>query len=86
MQLKGDSMTDLVCYKTMPVWDKASIPLMFQDRHNTKEDTFAQLKVLQGSLDFIIFGDDGSEQKFTFDTQNQPPVIQPQVWHRIADC
>lgn len=46
MQLKGDGMSELVCYKTMPVWDKASLPLMFQDRHNTKEDTYAQLRIL----------------------------------------
>ncbi|WP_321158251.1 SAM-dependent methyltransferase TehB, partial [Providencia stuartii] len=86
MQLKGDDMSELVCYKTMPVWDKASLPLMFQERHNTKEETYAQLKVLKGSLDFVIFADDGSEQKFTFDVDNQPPVIEPQVWHRISSC
>lgn len=86
MQLIGDDMNELVCYKTMPVWDKASLPLMFQERHNTKEDSYAQLKVLQGSLDFIIFNDDGSEQHFTFDINNQPPIIEPQVWHRISDC
>lgn len=79
-------MNELVCYKTMPVWDKASLPVMFQERHNTKEDSYAQLKVLQGSLDFIIFNDDGSEQHFTFDINNQPPIIEPQVWHRISDC
>ncbi|MGG4663859.1 SAM-dependent methyltransferase TehB [Providencia vermicola] len=86
MQLIGDDMNELVCYKTMPVWDKASLPLMFQERHNTKEDSYAQLKVLQGSLDFIIFNDDGSEQHFTFDISNQPPIIEPQVWHRISKC
>ncbi|MDR2225272.1 MAG: SAM-dependent methyltransferase TehB [Providencia sp.] len=86
MQLIGDDMNELVCYKTMPVWDKASLPVMFQERHNTKEDSYAQLKVLQGSLDFIIFNDDGSEQHFTFDINNQPPIIEPQVWHRISDC
>lgn len=86
MQLIGDDMNELVSYKTMPVWDKASLPVMFQERHNTKEDSYAQLKVLQGSLDFIIFNDDGSEQHFTFDINNQPPIIEPQVWHRISDC
>lgn len=86
MQLKGDDMSELVCYKTMPVWDKASLPLMFQERHNTKEDTYAQLRVLKGTLDFVIFSEDGSEQKFTFDINNQPPIIEPQVWHRISDC
>ncbi|EKT65133.1 SAM-dependent methyltransferase TehB [Providencia burhodogranariea] len=86
MQLKGDDMSELVCYKTMPVWDKASLPVTFQERHNTKEDTYAQLQILTGSLDFVIFADDGSEQHFTFNTDNQPPIIEPQVWHRISAC
>ncbi|QCJ69447.1 tellurite resistance methyltransferase TehB [Providencia heimbachae] len=86
MQLNGDAMNELVSYKTMPVWNKASLPLMFQERHNTKEDTYAQLRVLQGSLDFIIFNDDGSEQHFTFDVNNQPPILEPQVWHQISSC
>ena len=86
MQLIGGDMNELVSYKTMPVWNKASLPIMFQDRHNTKEDSYAQLHVIQGSLDFIIFNEDGSEQHFTFDKNNQPPVIDPQVWHRISSC
>ena len=86
MQLIGDDMNELVSYKTMPVWNKTSLPLMFQERHNTKEDSYAQLEILQGSLDFIIFGEDDSEQHFTFDVNNQPPIIEPQVWHRISAC
>lgn len=78
-------MTDLVCYKTMPTWNKSTLPLMFQERHNTQEGSYAQLVILQGSLDFVIFEDDGREQLFHFDTQHQPPMIEPQKWHRIAD-
>lgn len=86
MQLNGDDMSELVCYNTTPVWDKASLPLTFKERHNTKEDTYAQLHILKGSLDFVIFTDDGNEQHFTFDANNQPPIIEPQVWHRISTC
>nr|WP_314263055.1 SAM-dependent methyltransferase TehB [uncultured Moellerella sp.] len=84
MQLNGGDMSDLVCYKTMPVWDKESIPLMFKERHNTQEGTYAQLQIIQGGLDFILFAEDGSEQLFHFDINNQPPILEPQVWHRIA--
>ncbi|EKT55981.1 SAM-dependent methyltransferase TehB [Providencia sneebia] len=86
MQLNGDDMSELVSYKVMPVWDKSSLPSMFQERHNTKEGTYAQLRVLKGNLDFIIFSDDGREQQFTFDVNHQPPLIDPQVWHRISSC
>lgn len=79
-------MDNLVCYKTLPVWNKNTIPLMFQERHNTKEETYAQLKILKGTLDFVIFNDDGTQQQFTFDVKNQPQIIQPQVWHKIASC
>lgn len=77
-------MNELVCYKMMPVWDKSSLPLQLQERHNTKQDTYAQLRILKGSLDIIIFSPDGDEQRVTCDTSNQPPVIKPQIWHKIA--
>lgn len=41
-------MENLVCYKTLPVWQKTTIPMAFTDRHNTAEGTWAQLTVLAG--------------------------------------
>ena len=29
----------LICYKRMPVWNKDSLPKMFQEKHNTKVGT-----------------------------------------------
>ena len=41
-------MENLVCYKTLPGWQKTTIPMAFTDRHNTAEGTWALLTVLAG--------------------------------------
>ncbi|WP_036771247.1 SAM-dependent methyltransferase TehB [Photorhabdus australis] len=75
-------MSDLVCYKRMPIWQKNTIPEVFTERHNTKEGTYACLEIFEGELEFVIFNDEQEEISY-FNVQNQPPVIQPQVWHKI---
>ncbi|RRD66540.1 SAM-dependent methyltransferase TehB [Comamonadaceae bacterium OH2310_COT-174] len=76
---------DLIVYKTMPEWTHSTIPTGFMRNHNTKEGTWAQLQVLQGSLDFALTSASGEElQSFTFTPQQQPPLIAPQQWHRIV--
>lgn len=74
---------ELVSYKAMPEWTRTSIPLMLLERHNTKEGTYAQMTVLQGSMTFVVFNDDGSQISVDCDSENQPPLIQPQQWHKI---
>lgn len=74
---------ELVSYKTMPEWTRTSIPLALLERHNTKEGTYAQMRVLQGNMTFVVFNDDGSQISVECDTDNQPPLIQPQQWHKI---
>ncbi|MEQ4923414.1 SAM-dependent methyltransferase TehB [Proteus hauseri] len=74
---------ELVSYKAMPEWSRTSIPLMLLERHNTKEGTYAQMKVLQGSMTFVVFNDDGSQVSVDCDSEHQPPLIQPQQWHKI---
>lgn len=74
---------ELVNYKTMPEWTRTSIPLALLERHNTKEGTYAQMRVLQGNMTFIVFNDDGSQISVDCDIENQPPLIQPQQWHKI---
>lgn len=76
-------MENLVCYKTLPVWQKTTIPMAFTDRHNTAEGTWAQLTVLAGEMDFVVFGENGEETRYHFDTAHQPPRLDPQVWHKI---
>ncbi len=75
-------MSDLVCYKRMPIWQKNTIPEMFTQRHNTKEGTYACLEIFEGELEFVIFEGEQEETEY-FNVQKQPPIIQPQVWHKI---
>lgn len=74
---------ELVTYKTLPEWHLTAIPLALLERHNTKEGTYAQMRILQGCMTFVLFKDDGEQVFLECDSENQPPLIQPQQWHKI---
>ncbi|MBS0969319.1 SAM-dependent methyltransferase TehB [Chimaeribacter arupi] len=75
----------LVCYKTLPVWHHDTLPTAFQQPHNTQPGTWAQLTILNGTLEFALLTEQGDvTQRFTFDRDHQPPRIAPQQWHRIV--
>lgn len=75
----------LYCYKEMPVWNGETLPQAFQEKHNTKEGTWAKLTLLKGSLVFAMLDSDGQVlSTHQFSTQNQPPFIAPQAWHKIV--
>ncbi|AHK21052.1 SAM-dependent methyltransferase TehB [Yersinia similis] len=77
----------LLCYKKLPVWNRAGVPAMFQEKHNTKVGTWAKLTILAGEMDFLILDEAGNTvEKHQFSCDQQPPFIEPQVWHRIAAC
>jgi len=38
-------MQELICYKHMPVWNSSTLPAAFQEKHNTKEGTWAKLQI-----------------------------------------
>ncbi len=77
-------MENLICYKQMPEWNKESLPQMFQEKHNTKEGTWAKLTILQGQLKYYALTEDGEvTQTFIFDSENQPPFVEPQAWHKV---
>ena len=78
-------MQTLLCYKSLPIWKHDTIPLAFQQAHNTKPGTWAKLHILKGELDFAMLSEQGdliSNQHFS--VTEQPPFIEPQVWHRIV--
>ena len=78
-------MDDLLCYKTMPLWNAHTLPAAFQRMHNTQQGTWAQLTVLKGSLIFALMNADGEETVRDTYTPSQPaPRIAPQHWHRIV--
>lgn len=74
----------LICYKTMPVWQKDTLPKMFQEMHNTKIGTWAKLTVLAGKIKFYALDENGNVQaESIFDKDNQAPFVEPQQWHRV---
>ncbi|PJG81978.1 SAM-dependent methyltransferase TehB [Caviibacterium pharyngocola] len=75
---------ELICYKKMPVWNKDSLPKMFQEKHNTKVGTWGKVTVLQGKLKFYMLTEEGeivSEHIFTPDVET--PFVEPQLWHKV---
>lgn len=79
-------MRDLVCYKTLPIWTANSIPNGFKQPHNTKVGTWAKLEILHGSLTFAFVTESGEVLSIhEFDSENQPPMIEPQLWHKIVE-
>ncbi|WP_034917327.1 SAM-dependent methyltransferase TehB [Erwinia sp. 9145] len=77
-------MTELICYKTLPIWHADTLPDAFKQQHNTREGVRAQLTVLKGTVNFSLLTANGQvTDSFIFTPENQPPRILPQQWHRI---
>lgn len=77
-------MENLICYKQMPVWTAATLPQMFQEKHNTKVGTWAKLTIHQGSLKYYELTEAGEiVSEAVFDEAHQPPFVAPQVWHKV---
>ncbi len=77
-------MNHLLCYKQMPVWTAQTLPEAFRKQHNTKIGTWAKLSIQKGKLKFYELSESGEElNTHIFDTNNQPPFIEPQLWHRV---
>ncbi|WP_222986907.1 SAM-dependent methyltransferase TehB [Psittacicella melopsittaci] len=75
---------NLLVYKQMPVWNAQTLPAMFQEQHNTKEDTYARLTVLKGKLRFYFLDEQGNElSQVDLTPENTPQIIEPQVWHKV---
>lgn len=76
---------DLVCYKTLPVWDAKTLPDLFRQKHNTQLGTWAKLNIIKGYINFDMLTEQGDiVSQYVFDVEHQPPFIEPQQWHRIA--
>ncbi|WP_140918632.1 SAM-dependent methyltransferase TehB [Limnobaculum xujianqingii] len=79
-------MKELLCYKTMPIWNNENLPQSFTQQHNTKAGTWAKLTILQGTLSFAMMTESGDTIKtLVFTPESDTPFVEPQQWHRIAD-
>jgi tellurite methyltransferase len=77
--------SNLVAYKTLPVWTAATLPDSFKQPHNTQQGTWAKLHILRGYLNLAILDAAGNmTEEYQFNTNRQPPLIQPQQWHKIC--
>lgn len=77
-------MQNLICYKTLPVWTKDTLPQMFQEKHNTKVGTWAKLTILKGAIKYYGLTEAGDViSEAVFDTEHQRPFVEPQVWHKV---
>ncbi|RYY80358.1 MAG: SAM-dependent methyltransferase TehB [Moraxellaceae bacterium] len=84
---KENITSSLLCYKQMPVWTKATLPKLFQQQHNTKAGTWAQLHIFKGSLKFALLTEQGDIlSSHDFSVQQQPTRIEPQAWHKIVSA
>lgn len=78
-------INDLVCYKTLPIWNNDTLPQSFRDMHNTQIGTWAKLTILSGKLEFALLDEQGAvTEMLYFSCEHQPPFIEPQQWHKIA--
>lgn len=74
----------LICYKRMPVWNKNTLPEMFQQQHNTKVGTWGKLHVLKGKLKFYELDQQGELlNEHIFTPESQIPLVEPQLWHKV---
>lgn len=75
----------LFCYQQMPVWDNQTLPDTFRKKHNTEPGVWARLVILRGQLEFAFLTEDGDVVTTdTFTADKQPPLIEPQCWHRMT--
>jgi len=76
---------NIVSYKTLPIWNEQTLPKIFKEKHNTQAGTFAKLNIIKGDMDFAILDERGNViSMHYFSTDNQPPFIAPQQWHKIV--
>ncbi|MGT2930317.1 SAM-dependent methyltransferase TehB [Streptococcus dentasini] len=74
----------LIPYKRMPNWTATTIPNTFIKKHNTKAGTWGKLTILSGQLIYYVLDNEGQVLGQTsFDKDSRPPLVPPQVWHRI---
>lgn len=77
-------MKNLKTYKTLPEWTAETLPKVFQEKHNTKEGTWAELKVFAGSLRFTNLTEDGEvTSSLVLDAETEAPLVAPHAWHKV---
>jgi len=50
-------------YKQTPLWDETSIPELILSHHNTKQGVYGRIRVLSGSIEYIVFEEENGKEK-----------------------
>lgn len=66
-------------YKKTKVFDQDHIPGCFQDRHNTKENVWGEIHVVEGELNLIF--EDPREDVFL--KEGDIGVVDPKAYHKL---
>ncbi len=78
------AMNNLKVYKSMPEWSAQTLPKGFQEKHNTKEGTWARLTVHAGALRFTFFTEAGEVlSSRVIDAGSGPQLVEPGAWHKV---
>lgn len=78
-------LQNLVAYKTLPIWTAATLPDGFRQQHNTQLGTWAKLHIISGQLNLAMLDATGNvTAEYQFSANQQPPLIEPQQWHKIS--
>lgn len=73
--------TDVEQYAQSPVFDNRTIPKAFKAAHSTKPGVWGRLKVLTGSLDFILIG---PPEVITTVSAGDQHIFAPQAVHLVS--
>ena len=75
----------LKSYKTLAPWSRDTLPKVFQEKHNTKEGTWAKITVTQGQLEFTALTEEGEVLSTSvFSPGKDTPYVEPQQWHKVT--
>lgn len=78
------TLESLRVYQDLPEWTAQTLPKAFQKQHNTKEGSWARLRVLEGSLRFVSLDESGEVLGTTLvDPAAGPQLVLPGAWHRV---
>lgn len=75
---------ELVCYETMPIWNRETLPVGLRERHHTQAGTWTKLDVRAGRLRFEILDEKNRVvHSCVLDQSSDAPLVAPQAWHKV---
>ncbi|KKW90623.1 DUF1971 domain-containing protein [Sphingobium chungbukense] len=73
-------MTNVLPYRSTPVFDQDTLPAALRARHDTKAGVWGVIRVLEGKLELTIFDPPST----TLLTPGAPGLVRPQQPHFVT--